>query len=72
MDTGRGNFARISPNIADLLKGKSAGGKVFAIGDVVRVKDSQFTIEAIGKHTMKLRLISDDDYQQIQQPKKKL
>jgi len=70
MDTGMGKLAPISPNLADLLKGNSAGGKVFELKEIVRVKDSRFRIESIGRHTMKLRLMQDDETQQIQQPRK--
>lgn len=72
MDTGFGYFTRVSLSMADLLEGKSAGGKVFALGDVVQVKDSHFKIETIGigRDTMKLRLMPDDEIQQTQQREK--
>ena len=67
-DTGMGNFARISPSMADLMRKKTLSGKVFEVGETVQVKDSQFTVQDISKHTLMLRLIPDDKYQQIPKP----
>lgn len=65
MDTGMGNFAQVSPNMANLLKAKTLSGKVFEEGEIVRLKECMFTVTVIGKHDLTLRLMPDDNYQQI-------
>ena len=65
MDTGMDKFAEISPSMAELLKSKTLSSRVFEVGEQLIVKDSQFKIEKIGTHTMTLRLIPDNKYQQI-------
>ncbi len=67
MDTGLGEFAQVSPNVAALIKGTTAESRIFQLDEIVRIKDSAFRIESIGTQTMKLRLIPDDNYQQIRQ-----
>ena len=67
-DTGTGDFARLSPQMADLMKSKTLKGKVFETGEIVRVKESMFRITNIGRHTLTLRLIPDDNNQQIPKP----
>jgi len=64
MDTGTGNFSEISPKLADLLKKKTLKDSVFEVGEIVQLKKSQFKINNIGRHTLSLRLIPDDSYQQ--------
>lgn len=65
MDTGTGDFAELSPTMADLLKGKTVSDHIFQVGETVQVKKSQFKVEGISQHTMTLRLIPDDSFQQI-------
>lgn len=65
MDTGRGEFAQVSPSMADLLKQKTLKGSVFETGETVKLKDCQFKVTNIGRHTLTLRLLPDDNYQQV-------
>lgn len=64
-DTGTGNFAPLSPKMADLYKEKTLSDCVFQVGETVQVKKSQFKIEEIGQQTLMLRLIPDDSFQQV-------
>jgi len=65
MDSGTGDFAQVSPKMADLLKEKTMSDQIFQVGETVQVKKSQFTIEEIGQQTLTLRLIPDDSFQQV-------
>jgi len=65
MDSGTGDFAQVSPKMADLLKEKTMSDQLFQVGETVQVKKSQFTIEEIGQQTLTLRLIPDDSFQQV-------
>lgn len=42
------------------------GNTKFAVNEVLKVKGSKFRIESIGKYMMKLRLISDNEGQQME------
>lgn len=64
-DTGMGNFAEVSPTVADMLKNTPMSGRLFRVGEEVQVKQSRFTVENIGEHELVLRLIPDDSHQQI-------
>ena len=64
-DTGMGNFAEISPSIADMLKRTPMSDRLFTVGEEVKVKQSKFNVEKIGKHELVLHLIPDNNYQQI-------
>lgn len=67
MDTGLGNFSPVSQNLADLLNKAedSLKGKLFKVGEEIKVKESNFRITNISRHTLTLRLIQDDIQQQI-------
>jgi len=65
MDTGLGNFAQISENMAKLLEEKTLKGHIFKVGEKKKVKECSFRINNIGRHTLTLRLLPDDKYQQI-------
>jgi len=64
-DMGMGSFAETSKKMAEFMEHCGVGGKVFRVGEKVRVKESNFTVENIAEHTLVLRLIPDDDQQQI-------
>ena len=67
MDTGLGNFARVSEGMAELLERQEdkLKGKVFRVGEIIKVKESEFRVSNISRHTLSLRLIPDDIHQQI-------
>lgn len=67
-DTGMGNFNPVSAQFADLMKRKTLSGRLFEVGETVKVKESRFTVESIDKHILILRLIPDDNYQQVPTP----
>lgn len=69
-DTGLGNFAQVSPKMADLLKRKTMSDYLFQVGETVQVKKSKFVVEEIGQQTLTLRLLPDDSFQQIPQQMK--
>ena len=64
-DTGMGNFAEVSNKFADFLQGTKAEGRLFRVGEEVQVKQSRFSVERILEHELVLRLIPDDNYQQV-------
>lgn len=61
MDTGRGEFAEITPEIAMQLKQLSETVKdapsVFFVGEEVTIKNSRFRVVALGDQFMKLKLL---------------
>lgn len=58
MDTGRGNFARISPEVAQKYEetGLLDTG-IFRVGEILTIKGSKFRIQSIGRTKMKLKLL---------------
>ena len=67
MDTGLGNFAEVSPTMAELLEQQedTLKGKVFRVGEIIKVKESKFRVSNISRHTLSLRLIPDNKHQQV-------
>lgn len=57
MDTGMGNFARISEDVAEKIMSAVPGSGVFCVGEELVIKDSRFCIQSIGKNKMKLKLL---------------
>lgn len=58
MDTGRGNFARISPEVAQKYEGvglRDTG--IFRVGEILTIKGSKFRVQSIGRTKMKLKLL---------------
>ena len=64
-DMGMGDFAEVSPSIAEILKKTPMSERLFRVGEEVKVKQSRFTVEIISEHELVLRLIPDDNHQQI-------
>ena len=64
-DMGSGQFAETSPTMADLMGKAGLGGKVFRVGEELKVKQSNFTVENITATELILRLVPDDSTQQI-------
>ena len=56
MDTGIGNFARISEDVYEEATRKGLGG-VFKEGETVEIKGSKFAIQKLTFKTMKLMLL---------------
>ena len=62
MDTGTGNFARLSPQAAESMMNveyeKLEGiPSVFSKGEEVEIKNSRFKILSIGQKEMRLKLL---------------
>lgn len=64
-DMGMGKFAETSKSIADMLAKTPMADRIFSVGEEVQVKQSRFTVENITEHELVLRLIPDDNNQQI-------
>lgn len=64
-DTGMGEFAPTSQKFADLMKSKSLSGRLFEVGEIVKLKECMFEVESIDKQHLILRLLPDDNYQQV-------
>jgi len=66
MDTGKGYFKQFE-NDDQLMQeirqrrhtGKQIKG-IFCKGEILKIKNSRFSIRAIGKREMRLRLLKDD------------
>ncbi len=56
MDTGRGEFAKISEEKADELFEKNVEG-LFRLGEIIKVKGSLFKVHNINKFGLKLRIL---------------
>ena len=64
MDSGDGNFERITPLMAAMLADEAAMSpapkgvpSVFTIGEEIEIKNSRFKVAAIGKNFMRLQLL---------------
>lgn len=63
MDTGLGDFARISPEVAEKFEKAVIGQTglantgIFHTGEVLVIKDSKFRVLSIGRTKMKLKLL---------------
>lgn len=64
-DMGMGQFAKTSQPMGDMMKKAGMDGRLFRVGEEVPVKQSRFTVENITEHELVLRLIPDDNFQQI-------
>ena len=66
MNTGKGNFAEVSSGMAALLKEHDPlKGKLFQVGEIIKVKESTFRVTNISRCTLTLRLIPDENQQQV-------
>ena len=62
MDSGDGNFERITPFMAALLaesaeRVQKGVPSVFTVGEEIEIKNSRFKVAAIGKNFMRLQLL---------------
>lgn len=55
MDSGNGNFAKITEDVAKHIPSPPIG--VFRIGEELVIKGSWFRVQSIGKNKMKLKLL---------------
>lgn len=62
---GMGQFAETSEKMGDMMKNAGMDGRLFRVGEEVSVKQSKFTVENITEHELVLRLIPDDNFQQV-------
>lgn len=58
MDTGRGTFARISPEVAKKYEGTGLlDSGIFHVGEILTIKGSKFRVQSIGRTKMKIKLL---------------
>ena len=74
MNTGMGDFAKISEIKAKTIeealrpfikKGELKGSGIFRTGEELSIKGCNFVVNNISRHTLSLRLLPDDNFQQI-------
>ena len=63
-DTGMGNFAEVSPIMADLMAKSGLGGKVFKVGEELKIKQSNFTQEEIADFIETFQSVHDKNMQE--------
>ena len=57
MDTGKGEFTKITPQVANQVRADTMDHGVFTVGEVLLIRGSRFRIQSIGRKKMKLKLL---------------
>ena len=59
MDDGQGNFIPLKDEEAKREQDRGNAGRIFRVGEVVKIKDSTFRVKSIKPKELRLKLLPD-------------